>query len=103
MKPGTTDKQYKILITGQELEELKKFSGDMVEAFGLDRKVENYKGRRAIGFYRWDLDCLEDVLAMAVDDKTEYPSKCGPGYEAIVHLYDRIKELRKLAYTEFRQ
>jgi hypothetical protein len=103
VKPGTNDKQYKILITGQELEELKKFTGDMVEAFGLDRKVENYKGKRAIGFYRWDLDCLEDVLAMAVDDKTEYPSKSGLGYEAIVNVYDRIKELRKQAYTEFNQ
>lgn len=98
MKPGKNDKQCKILITGQELEELQKFTGDMAEAFGLDRKIENYKGKRPIGFYRWDLDCLEDVLSMAVDDKTEYPKKSGPGYEAIMNLYKKIIELRKQAY-----
>lgn len=100
MKPGPNDKEYKILITGQELEELKKFTGDMVEAFGLDRKIEKYQGKRPIGFYPWDLDCLEDVLSMAVDDATEYPDKSGSCYEAITNLYDRIKELRKQAYTE---
>ena len=99
MKPGKNDKQYKILITGQELEELHKFTGDMVEAFGLDRKVENYKGKRPIGFYPWDLDCLEAVLSMAIDDKTEYPDKSGPGYEAIMNLYKKIKKLWEQAYA----
>ena len=95
MKPGKNDKIFKILVTGQELEELKKFTGDMAEAFGLDRKIEKYQGKRPIGFYPWDLDCLEDVLSMAVDDTSEYPNKSGPGYEAIMNLYDRIKQMRK--------
>ena len=59
MKPGSGDKQYRILITGRELEELKKFTWSMAEAFGLDRRIEKYQGKRPIGFYRWDLDCLE--------------------------------------------
>jgi len=54
MRPGSRDVQYKILITGQELEELKKFTGDMAESFGLDRRIENYSGKRPIGLYRWD-------------------------------------------------
>ena len=49
----------------------------MAEAFGLDRKIENYQGKRPIGFYRWDLDCLDDVISMAVDDTKEYPDKSG--------------------------
>jgi hypothetical protein len=98
MKPGKNDKQYKILITGQELEELKKFTGDMVEAFGLDNRIEKYQGKRPIGFYPWDLDCLEAVLYMAVDDTREYPDKSVPGYEAITKLYARIVELHKMAY-----
>ena len=101
MKQGTNDKQYKILITGQELEELKKFTGDMAEAFGLDSRIDKYQGKRPIGFYPWDLDCLEDVLSMAVDDTNEYPDKSGPGYEAIRNLYDRIKQLHKVAYEEY--
>jgi hypothetical protein len=100
VKPGPKDKKYKILIDGQELEELKKFTGDMVEAFGLDRKIENYQGKRPIGFYPWDLDCLEDVISMVVDDVTEYPCKSGTGYEAIMNLYDRIKQLRQHAHME---
>jgi hypothetical protein len=99
MKPGKNDKQYKILIAGQELVELKKFTWSMAEAFGLDRRIEKYQGKRPIGFYPWDLDCLEDVLSMAVDDIREYPDKSGPGYEAIRNLYDRIKQLHKVAYA----
>ena len=98
MKPGKNDKRFKILITGQELKELKKFTGDMGEAFGLDGKVEKYQGKRPIGFYPWDLDCLEAVISMAVDDSREYPDKSGPGYEAITKLYARIVELHKMAY-----
>jgi hypothetical protein len=99
MKPTPKDKQYKILIAGQELVELKKFTWSMAEAFGLDRRIEKYQGKRPIGFYPWDLDCLEDVLSMAVDDIREYPDKSGPGYEAIRNLYDRIKQLHKVAYA----
>jgi len=51
MKPGKNDRRFKILITGQELKELKKFSGGMAEAFGLDRKVEKYQGKRPIDLF----------------------------------------------------
>lgn len=100
MKPSPKDIKYKILITGQELIELKKFTWSMVEAFGLDHKIEQYQGKRPIGFYRWDLDCLEDVISMAVDDTKEYPDKSGIGYKAINKLYERIKEIRTHAYEE---
>ena len=82
------------------MKELKKFTWSMAEAFGLDRRIEKYQGKRPIGFYRWDLDCLEDVIAMALDDNNEYPDKSGTGYEAIKTLYDRIKQIRKQAYEE---
>ena len=39
-----------ILITGEELEELQKHTWSMVEAFGLDRRIEQYKGKRPIGW-----------------------------------------------------
>jgi hypothetical protein len=34
MKPGSKDKQYRILITGRELEELQRFTWQMAESFG---------------------------------------------------------------------
>ena len=44
MKPGRRDIRHKVLITGDELRELKRHTGSMAEAFGLDRKIEAYKG-----------------------------------------------------------
>lgn len=100
MKPGSKDKPYPMLIAGRELEELRRFTGHMVEAFGLDRRMEKYQGKRPIGFYRWDLDCLEDVTEFALGDKEAYPGRSGPGYEAMKQLYERIKRLRLQAYAD---
>jgi len=100
LKPGSKDKRYEILITGRELVELKKFTLSMCEAFGLDNRIEKYKGTRPIGFYRWDMDCLEMVTQDALKDTEEYPEKSGPGYEAMKSLCRRIKELHDRAYAE---
>ncbi len=100
MKPGSRDKRYPILIAGLELVELKKFTYLMVEAFGLDRRIENYQGRRPIGFYRWDLDCLVDVTESVLADTKEYPDKSGPEYAAMKQLCDRLKRLSAEAYGE---
>ncbi len=100
MKSGSGDKKYSLRISGRELEELKKFTWQMADAFGLDDRIENYQGTRPIGFHRWDLDCLEDVTAMALRDAGEYPDQWGPGYEAMQTLHERIKALRAKAYAE---
>jgi len=97
MKPGSRDIKVKILITGEELRELKKFTWAMDEAYGLDRRIEQYKGKRPIGFYRWDLDCLIDVLSIALDDSEEYPDRNCSGYIALERLSDRLKsEYKKI-------
>ena len=44
MKPGKNDIPVKVKITGLQLEELQKHTWHMIEAFGLDTKIENYKG-----------------------------------------------------------
>jgi hypothetical protein len=64
----------------------------MCEAFGLDSKIDNYKGSRPISFYRWDLDCILDVLEMALDDEKEYPDKKDEGY---IHLHELYLDLKK--------
>ena len=103
MKLGSRDKRYPILITGRELVELKKLTYLMAEAFGLDRRIENYQGKRPIGLYRWDLDCLIDVTELALADVKQYPRKSGEGYAAMQKLCDRLKRLSEQAYADIAQ
>ena len=71
MKPLPGDYRHKLLISGDELRELKKHTYSMVEAFGLDRKIENYQGTRPITLYRWDLECLMSVIDLALRDERD--------------------------------
>lgn len=70
----------------------------MVEAFGLDTKIYNYKGVRPISFYSWDLDCILDVLDMVLNDKNEYPDKNDEGYIKLQELYIHLKNEYKKTY-----
>ena len=68
----------------------------MAEAFGLDRRIENYQGKRPIGLFSWDFDCLLAVIEDALDDPKEYPDKSEPGYKALKSLFILLKgEYRK--------
>jgi len=93
MKPGRRDVPYRILITGRELEELKKHTWMMAEAYGLDRRIELYQGKRPLTLYQWDLDCLVDVMSDALITSREYPDRSGPGYEGLQQLRDRLERL----------
>ena len=92
MRPGPTDVKLAILITGDELHELKRFTIDMAEAFGLDRRIEAYSGKRPIGFYRWDVDCLLAVMDLALKDQRAYPDKSLSSYASLARLRDRLQE-----------
>ena len=102
MRPGSRDRRHGMLITGRELAELKRFTFDMAESFGLDRRIERYRGTRPIGLYRWDLECLEMVTEDALNDRSAYPEKAGPGYEAMKRLHERVKKLTEQAFAEMR-
>jgi hypothetical protein len=92
MRPGPKDVKLTILITGDELHELKRFTIDMAEAFGLDRRIEAYSGKRPIGLYRWDLDCLLAVMDLALKDLRAYPDKTLSSYAALERLHERLQE-----------
>jgi hypothetical protein len=47
----------------------------MIEAFGLDRRLYKYKGKRPIGLYNCDFECILAVIEEALSDPTEYPDK----------------------------
>ena len=91
MKPGSKDKKIKVLISGNELSELQRHTWSMAEAFGLDRRIENYQGTRPIGLFRWDLDCLIDVIDIALDNPNDYPDKTSEEYHVLKNLHDRLK------------
>jgi len=50
MKTGPRDKKVAMLIAGEELNQLKRFTVDMSEAFGLDKKIKKYAGKRSMNF-----------------------------------------------------
>ena len=57
--------------------------------------IEKYKGSRPIGFWKWDLDCLEAIL----DDVLKaYPNQASKDYKAMENLISRIDALIKEAY-----
>lgn len=98
MKPGKNDIPIERKISGRQLEELQKHTWQMCEAFGLDRKIENYKGTGYISFYRWDLDCILDVLDAVLNDEKEYPDKKDEGYIKLYELYADMKKAYKKTY-----
>ena len=100
MKPGSRDRPYPVLITGIELAELKKLTWSMAEAFGLDRRIENYKGRRPIGLYRWDLECLVDVIEIELRDAAEDPGTDISDRAALGALHERLSAIRDKAFAE---
>jgi len=98
MKPGKRDIPVKIKIQGRQLEELQRHTIQMCEAYGLDTKVYSYKGVRPISFYRWDLDCLIDVMDDVLTDKKEYPDQNDEGYIALSALNVELKRRYKALY-----
>jgi hypothetical protein len=100
MKPGRRDIRHKVLITGDELRELKRHTGSMAEAFGLDRKIERYKGTRLLTLFRWDLDCLMDVIEYKLADQGAYPDDTAPEYLALKRLGDRLHKEYDSHYGE---
>jgi len=86
MKPGSGDIRVFLKFTEDELDILQNNTWQMAESFGLDRRIENLSGKRKVGFYLWDLECLE----MVVDDVRKHEKNID--LTVINILYDKIKE-----------
>lgn len=87
IQPGPKDKKVSLLIHGEELAELKRIAWSMSESFGLDTRIENYQGKRPIGLYRWDFDCLLAVIDDALKDREIYADSTSPGYQDLARLF----------------
>ena len=63
MKPGKNDIKAEVKFEADELKLLQENSWQMADWFGLDRRIDNLTGKKKVGFYSWDLDCLECVIS----------------------------------------
>ncbi len=93
MKPGKYDRQAQMLIAGFELQELQRHTWMMAESFGLDRRIENYRGIRPIGLYRWDVELLLMVIDSALQDPGLYPHRGNRPYLAMENLQKRLQKI----------
>jgi hypothetical protein len=102
MRPGPRDVPVRIKIEGEELRELQEHTGAMAESFGLDRKIEEYQGRRPLTLYRWDVECLLDIIDMTIEEaenwskRKHYPGARKPKAEPLRSLLARLRK----AYAE---
>jgi hypothetical protein len=62
MKPEPKDIKVFLKFTPDELDLLQDNAYQMADSFGLDRRIDNLKGVKKVGFYSWDLECLEAVV-----------------------------------------
>ena len=85
-----------MLIKGAELRVLKELS--LPESFGLERRVERYQGKRPIGLYRWDLECLLDTLSLEMTDRSLHPRLRKRDLAALQSLYGRLRKEYDSAY-----
>jgi hypothetical protein len=98
MKPGPRDIKFEMLIAGEELTELKRHTWQMGEAYGLVSRIERYQGKRPIGLWRWDMECLIDVLDLVLHDPREYPSNDSRGYQILLRLRNRLLDRYRTTY-----
>jgi hypothetical protein len=94
-------------ISGAELRELQDLTYAMAESFGLDRRIEKYEGKRPISFYRWDFDCLVDVVEEGLREAEDWsPSKYPwrgrrrPAVAPLRSLLERLRAARDEAYRD---
>ena len=96
MKPGKYDRRHRILISGEELRELRLLA--LPESFGLERRLQRYEGKRPIGLYRWDLECLLETLSLEMTDRPQHPRLRKKDTGALKSLHDRLRKEYDTAY-----
>ncbi|WP_394794351.1 hypothetical protein [Armatimonas sp.] len=97
IKPGSKDKKVSILITGDELTALQ--NQDMPESFGLEDRIQNYKGIRPIGLYRWDLEFLIETIEFALESKNPHTLAAEGDRDALLSLRPRLQEIYDTHYS----
>lgn len=90
MKTGSKDSKAFLKFEEAELELLHNNTWQMAESFGLDRRIANLTGKRKVGFYLWDLECLEMVVADLKNEKDIDKKLIDGIYDKIINAMDFI-------------
>lgn len=93
MKPGKRDVPVRVRIDGAELDALHELTAHLCESFGLDRRIERYRGTRPIALYRWDLDLILDVLDTEVPEAEDGKPHL-PDAAPLRSLRTRLRDVR---------
>jgi len=100
MKPGKRDIKCNFLIQGEELDALHNITYLLSECFGLDSRINNYKGKRSIGLYQWDFECLLGGIEYAINDTRSTSTVTQKDQDALVPLFERMNEIYQKTYRE---
>jgi hypothetical protein len=92
MRAGSNDKKLLVLISEDELDELKNISWAMSECFGLDRRIENYRGKRSIGLYSWDLECIFGAIEHVLNRRPQSSDLTASGRAVLTQLLCRLQK-----------
>jgi len=96
MKPGPKDIRVFLQFERAELELLQENTYLMAESFGLDRRIDSLTGKRKIGLYLWDLECLEMVVDDIMNENNTAKTLVDGLYFKIKNAIDSIDEARKM-------
>jgi hypothetical protein len=94
MKPGSKDIKVFLKFEDAELDLLQDNTWQMAESFGLDRRIAKMTGKREVGFFLWDLECLEMVVADLKDENKTDKILVNGLYDKIITAMDFIGEKR---------
>jgi len=92
LKSSRNETKASILISGEELAEIQRQSYHFAESYGLDSRIDNYQGKRAISFTGWEFDSLFAVLEVLLEDPAEYPDRSAPEFLALESLSLRLRQ-----------
>ena len=98
MKPGRNDIKTNLLIQGDELNAIQNICYIFSECFGLDSRIANYKGKRPLGLYQWDYECLISGLDYVVNNEKGKQGVSSSDSEILRNLLERINEIYSKAY-----
>jgi hypothetical protein len=90
MKPGKNDIKTNLLIQGDELGAIQDVCYVFTECFGLDTRIANYKGKRPLGLYQWDYECLMAGLDYIVNNERGGEGKSQKELKLLQKLLERI-------------
>ena len=98
MKPGKKDIKTNLLIQGDELDAIQDICYVFTECFGLDTRIANYKGKKPLGLYQWDYECLIAGLDYIVNTEKGRDGKSQADLELLEKLLAQINVAYKNAY-----